>query len=218
MIPGDDGTFLSRANDLRQHLVNGFGVRPCNLVESGHRSPNQSIVPAIEKRRELPPVSGDQSRVALPNFIENLDAVALDTTIPVCEILDEFFDSLYDNMAFWERIGIMVKPFFATPYPGSEWYYTYKEKILEQYHGDLEAFILDLGDATKITAVISHNFNAVELLGLRELMLQHDVKRIQGYEKEWRKVHGEPIFAKEALRKKAEQLDLLQPMKLVPVA
>jgi len=82
----------------------------------------------------------------------------------------------------------------------------------------IEAFILDLGDATKITAVISHNFNAVELLGLRELMLQHEVKRIQDYEKEWRKVHGEPIFAKEALRKKAEQLDLLQPIKLVPVA
>ena len=131
---------------------------------------------------------------------------------------DEFFDSLYDNMAFWERIGIMVKPFFATPYPGSEWYYTYKDKILEQYDGDLEAFILDLGDATKITAVICHNFNDIELLGLRELMLQHDVKRIKVYEKEWRKRHGEPIFAKEALRKKGEQLDLLQPTKMVTVS
>jgi radical SAM superfamily enzyme YgiQ (UPF0313 family) len=131
---------------------------------------------------------------------------------------DEFFDSLYDNMAFWERIGIMVKPFFATPYPGSEWYYTYKDKILEQYDGDLEAFILDLGDATKITAVICHNFNDVELLGLRELMLQHDVKRIKAYEKKWRKLHGEPIFAKEALRKKDQQLDLLQPIKMVTVS
>ena len=82
----------------------------------------------------------------------------------------------------------------------------------------VEAFILDLGDATKITAVIAHNFSAVELLGLRELMLQHDVKRIREYEKEWRKRHGEPIFAKEALRKKAEHLDLLQPIKLVTVA
>ena len=112
----------------------------------------------------------------------------------------------------------MVKPFFATPYPGSEWYYTYKDRILEQYDGDLEAFILDLGDATKITAVICHNFNDIELLGLRELMLQHDVKRIQIYEKKWRQLHGEPIFAKEALRKKGEQLDLLQPVKMVTVS
>ena len=107
---------------------------------------------------------------------------------------DEFFDSIRDSVNAWDRIGIQVKPFFATPYPGSEWYYTYKEKILEQYGGDLEAFLLDLGDATKITAVISENFTAVELLGLRELMVERDLKRIDEYEKIWRERHGEPVI------------------------
>lgn len=107
---------------------------------------------------------------------------------------DEFFDSIRDSMHAWEKLGIQNKPFFATPYPGSEWYYTYKEKILEQYDGDLEAFLLDLGDATKITAVISENFNAVELLGLRELMVNHDYKRIEEYERAWRDRHGEPVI------------------------
>ena len=97
-------------------------------------------------------------------------------------------------MQAWERCGIQVKPFFATPYPGSEWYYTYKQRILEQYGGDLEAFLLDLGDATRITAVISENFNAVELLGLRELMVNRDLKRIDEYEKIWRQRHGEPYL------------------------
>ncbi len=107
---------------------------------------------------------------------------------------DEFFDSLRDSVDAWERTGIVARPFFATPYPGSEWFYVYKHRILEQYGGDLEAFLLDLGDATKITAVISANFNAVELLGLRELMIQRDVRRIDEYEKEWRRLHGEPRF------------------------
>jgi len=107
---------------------------------------------------------------------------------------DEFFDSIRDCMHAWERLGIQVKPFFATPYPGSEWYYTYKERIVEQYGGDLEAFLLDLGDATRITAVISENFNAVELMGLRELMVNGDFKRIDEYEKVWRKRHGEPVL------------------------
>jgi len=107
---------------------------------------------------------------------------------------DEFFDSIRDSVKAWERMGIQVKPFFATPYPGSEWYYTYKERILEQYNGDLEAFLLDLGDATKITAVISENFNAVELLGLRELMVNHDFKHIDEYERLWRARHGEPFI------------------------
>jgi anaerobic magnesium-protoporphyrin IX monomethyl ester cyclase len=92
---------------------------------------------------------------------------------------DEFFDSLRESMEAWDKTGIVAKPFFATPYPGSEWFYVYKDKILEQYDGDLEAFLLEVGDATKITAVISANFNAVELLGLRELMLARDYKRLR---------------------------------------
>lgn len=107
---------------------------------------------------------------------------------------DEFFDSLRESMEAWDKTGIVAKPFFATPYPGSEWFYVYKDKILEQYDGDLEAFLLEVGDATKITAVISANFNAVELLGLRELMLARDYKRLRAYEKEWRRIHGEPKF------------------------
>lgn len=107
---------------------------------------------------------------------------------------DEFFDSIRDSVHAWERMGIQVKPFFATPYPGSEWYYTYKDRILEQYHGDLEAFLLDVGDATKITAVISENFNAVELLGLRELMVNRDLKHIDEYEQIWLKQHGKPFI------------------------
>jgi radical SAM superfamily enzyme YgiQ (UPF0313 family) len=101
----------------------------------------------------------------------------------------EDFESIRQNMEAWKTLGIMVKPFFATPYPGSEWFTVYRKSIEEQYDGNLEAFILELGDATRISAVISHNFNAVELLGLREMMIQWDYRRIDHYEKIWRKNH-----------------------------
>jgi radical SAM superfamily enzyme YgiQ (UPF0313 family) len=103
---------------------------------------------------------------------------------------DEDFDSIRDNVLAWERLGLQVKPFFATPYPGTEWYYTHKDRILEQYGGDLEAFLLDLGDATRVTAVISRKFNAVELYGLRELMVLRDLRRIDAYEAEWNRLRG----------------------------
>ena len=93
-------------------------------------------------------------------------------------------------MEAWKTLGIVVKPFFATPYPGSEWFAVYRKQIEEQYGVDLEEYILNLGDATSITAVISHNFNAVELLGLREMMVNGDLKSIQNYEKIWRKNHS----------------------------
>jgi radical SAM superfamily enzyme YgiQ (UPF0313 family) len=103
---------------------------------------------------------------------------------------DDDFDSIRENIDAWKRLGLQVKPFFATPYPGTEWYQTYKRRILEQYGGNLEEFLLDLGDATKVTGVISKKFNAVELYGLRELMLNHDLRRLAAYEAEWNRLHA----------------------------
>ncbi|MBL79384.1 MAG: B12-binding domain-containing radical SAM protein [Nitrosomonadaceae bacterium] len=104
----------------------------------------------------------------------------------------EDFQSLRDNIQAWDELGIVVKPHFATPYPGSEWFSTYRKTIEAQYDGDLEAFILDLGDATQISATISHNFNAVELIGLREMMLARNFRAMDQYEKTWRKNHNIP--------------------------
>jgi anaerobic magnesium-protoporphyrin IX monomethyl ester cyclase len=104
----------------------------------------------------------------------------------------EDFESIRANMRAWEQLGIVVKPHFATPYPGSEWFTTFRSSIEQQYDGDLEAFILDLGDASRISAVISTNFNAVELLGLRELMLKMDYKKVDAYEQVWRQNHNIP--------------------------
>ena len=59
------------------------------------------------------------------------------------------------------------------------------EKAKEQYSGDLERFILDLGDATKITAVISHNFTGLELLGLQEIMAQRNIRILDQAEMFW---------------------------------
>ena len=108
---------------------------------------------------------------------------------------DEDFDSLKDNVRAWNRLGLNVKPFFATPYPGTEWYYSNKQRILDQYGGDLEAFLIDLGDATRVTAVICKKFNAVELYGLRELMVLRDLKRIEEYEAEWKRLHANDMPA-----------------------
>ncbi|MEE9250331.1 MAG: radical SAM protein [Alphaproteobacteria bacterium] len=98
---------------------------------------------------------------------------------------DEFFDSIYDDIKAWEEMGVVCYPFLATAYPGSEWYTVYKDKVLEQYDGDLEAFISDLDDATKITANICENFTTVELLGIRELMVAFNYRKLKQFEAEW---------------------------------
>ena len=109
------------------------------------------------------------------------------------------------QMKAWDDLGIVTKPHFATAYPGSLWFTEYRDEILSQYkgqgkklglHDDLEAYIYDLGDASRVSGVISKNFNAVELVGLREMMLHRQYDKIDQYEKEWRRKHnirdGEP--------------------------
>ena len=38
-------------------------------------------------------------------------------------------------MKAWDDLGMMVKPHFATPYPGSEWFTIYRKDIEKQYAG-----------------------------------------------------------------------------------
>lgn len=98
---------------------------------------------------------------------------------------EESFSSIRTTIRYLIELGIHVKPHFATPYPGSEWYYTYKDSIIEQYGGNLEAFVEDLGDASKITAVISHRFSAMQLLGLQEIVARRDLRLLDMAEHHW---------------------------------
>lgn len=65
----------------------------------------------------------------------------------------------------------------------------YKDSILEQYDGDIEKFLLDIGDATRVSAIICKKFKAVELYGIRELMVHRDYKRLDEYERNWNMLH-----------------------------
>jgi len=98
---------------------------------------------------------------------------------------EEDFDSVRNTIKSLVKLGIHAKPHFATAYPGSEWYYVYKDSIVEQYGGDLEKYILDLGDASKITATISHKFSAMDLLGLQEIVAQRDLRLLDLSEEHW---------------------------------
>ena len=109
--------------------------------------------------------------------------------IPIPNIIlgfpEETFESVRNTITALIKLGIHARPHFATAYPGSEWYYAYKEIIRAQYAGDLEAYIADLGDATKITGTISHHFTGMELLGLQEIVAKRDLRLLDIAERAW---------------------------------
>jgi anaerobic magnesium-protoporphyrin IX monomethyl ester cyclase len=111
---------------------------------------------------------------------------------PLCNFMMgqpiETLQTVYDTASFLTKNGIIVKPFFATPYPATELYYTQMEKLLKKC-GSLENFMMSLGDATEL-AVNLTQFTDLELLGLRELVAAHDLNGIL----EFAKQRGEKII------------------------
>jgi anaerobic magnesium-protoporphyrin IX monomethyl ester cyclase len=172
----------SHATLCNQEILGIMRQAGCSHLVYGYESFSPHVMKTVGK--------GATPETNIRSFFWTLESGIRPIPNQIIGFPNEDFKSLYENMKAWEKLGIVVKPFFATPYPGSEWFTVYREKIIAQYDGNLEKYIEDLGDATKITAVISQNFNAVELLGLREMMTNFDYKRIQEYEDYWKKAHG----------------------------
>lgn len=174
----------SHATLCTQDILKTMRGAGCSHLVYGYESFAPHVMKTIGK--------GATPQTNVRSFYWTLEAGIRPVPNQIIGFPNEDFDSIRMNMDAWRKFGFVVKPHFATPYPGSEWFTTYRESILGQYGGDLEAFILDLGDASKISGVISHNFNAVELIGLRDLMLRFDYSRIDAYEKIWRRNHRIP--------------------------
>ncbi|MBM3567085.1 MAG: radical SAM protein, partial [Alphaproteobacteria bacterium] len=174
----------SHATLCTKEILKTMRAAGCSHLVYGYESFAPHVMKTIGK--------GATPQTNVRSFYWTLEAGIRPVPNQIIGFPNEDFDSIRMNMDAWKKFGFIVKPHFATPYPGSEWFTTYRAQILDQYGGDLEAFILDLGDASKISGVISHNFNAVELIGLRDMMLRFDYARIDAYEKIWRRNHGVP--------------------------
>lgn len=196
--PHDDGTWdgirwsgTSHASLITEDVLTTMRAAGCSGLIYGYESFSPHVLKTIGK--------GSTPKNNIRSFYMTLKAGIRPVPNQIIGFPADDFESIRANMAAWDQLGIMVKPFFATAYPGSEWFTVYREQIEKQYGGDLEAYVLELGDATRITSVISHNFTAVELLGLRELMLQRNDRAIDTYEKIWRRNHAIPDGAPSTL-------------------
>ena len=174
----------SHATLCTQEILRVMREAGCSNLVYGYESFSPHVMKTIGK--------GATPKTNIRSFFWTLESGIRPIPNQIIGFPNEDFDSIRQNMEAWKQLGIVVKPHFATPYPGSEWFTVYRESVETQYGGDLEAFIEDLGDASAISATISHNFNAVELIGLRDLMLKGDIRKVDEYERIWRKNHGMP--------------------------
>lgn len=174
----------SHATLCTPEILKTMHAAGCSYLTYGYESFSPQILKRLGK--------GSTPATNIRSFFWTLESGIRPQPNQIIGFPSEDFDSIRCSLDAWEKLGIVSKPFFATAYPGSEWFTTYRDSITAQYGGDLEQYIFDLGDATRITGVISHNFNAIELLGLREAMVKRDARRIGEYERIWRRNHAIP--------------------------
>ncbi|MEM7447346.1 MAG: cobalamin-dependent protein [Myxococcota bacterium] len=177
----------------------------CSYLIYGYESFSPQVMKTVGK--------GATPKTNIRSFFRTLEAGIRPIPNQIIGFPTEDFASIRANMDAWDRLGIVVKPFFATAYPGSEWFRVFREEIEAQYDGDLERYVLDLGDATRITSVISKNFNAIELYGIREAMVTKSYRILERYEQEWRRRHQIPTDQPSTLlapAKKAKKKPMLR--------
>lgn len=175
----------SHATLCTKEILKTMRAAGCSHLVYGYESFSPQVLKTVGK--------GSTPATNKRSFFWTLEAGIRPVPNVIIGFPEEDFQSIRDNMAAFERLGILVRPHFATAYPGSEWFTVNRKSLEEQYDGDLETYILDLGDATKITGIICKNFNAVELIGLRELMCEGNHRLIDAYEREWLRSRGRTV-------------------------
>jgi anaerobic magnesium-protoporphyrin IX monomethyl ester cyclase len=186
----------SHATLATEHILKRMGEAGCRYLDYGWESFSPQILKSIGKGAT--PENNKRS------YQWTMQAGIRPIPNQMIGFPSEDFDSIRMSMEAWDELGIVAKPFFVTPYPGCEWFSVYRDKILEQYSGDLKSYLSKLGDATDLTANICENFNDVELYGIRELMLRGDFSKLDQFEVSWRKHNGDPQAGLDRAAKRAK--------------
>ena len=96
--------------------------------------------------------------------------------------------TMIETERFFKRKGFTAWPFLCTPYPGTEYFDKYTDRIVAKY-GTVERFVEVLGDATEFSINLT-DIPDVMLIGAQWLMHHH---RLEGATTDEIIAHGNAI-------------------------
>lgn len=96
---------------------------------------------------------------------------------------------MYDTAKFLKENDIECGPFFVTPYPMTGLFERCRQQIFNKF-GSLENFVIHCElDVSSDFIINLTRYNDAELLGLRQMVMNHDLEAI----KEFARQKGEKI-------------------------
>jgi radical SAM superfamily enzyme YgiQ (UPF0313 family) len=174
---------LGRPDQLTYPMLEKMRKTGCTYISMGGESANDIVLKNIKK---------NTNKEQIAQAIRYCMRAGIQPTVTFMtgfskEYLEELnlIDEMIETVEFWEKYQITCRPFLITPYPATEMFEEYKDEILDQYEPldePLREFVRECGDATKLVTNLSQ-YTDIELLGLRELMITKDLKRLKKFRK-----------------------------------
>lgn len=161
----------AHVNTLDREMLERLKEVGCSYLDLGLESMNKEIL------------SEDLTKGSTPSknewgFNECLRAGVYPITNFMIGLPNENMQSIYDTTKFLVNNEIECGPFFATPYPRTGLFERCEKEILEEF-GSLENFVIRCEDDVSLDFVVNlTRYNDAELLGIRQMMMNHDLDQI----------------------------------------
>ena len=164
----------AHVNTLDQEMLSRLKEVGCSYLDLGLESMNKDIL-AKDINKGSTPSKNEWA------FKECLKAGVYPITNFMIGQPSENLRSVYDTAKFLVDNEIDCGPFFVTPYPQTELFERCKEKILGEF-SSFENFVIRCEDDVSSDFVVNlTRYNDAELLGMRQMMINHDLSQIKKF-------------------------------------
>ena len=167
----------AHVNTIDPEMLQRMKDAGCSYLDLGLESMSAEV---LEKGIMKGATPADNER----GFRQCLDAEIYPLTNFMVGLPNENAQSVYDTTKFLFENEIECGPFFVTPYPKTGLFEKYRDRIIREF-GSLENFLIKCEDDISMDFVVNlTEYNDAELLGLRQMIINHDLEQIKQFAKQ----------------------------------
>lgn len=161
----------AHVNTLDREILDKLKNAGCSCLDIGAESMNADIL-SKDIIKNSTPLKNEWA------FNECLKAGIYPITNFIIGLPNENMQSIYDTAKFLVDNDIECGPFFVTPYPRTGLFERFRELIIKEF-GSLEKFVIKCEDDVSLDFVVNlTKYNDAELLGIRQMIINHDLAQI----------------------------------------
>lgn len=161
----------AHVNTLDRDILEKLKKVGCSYLDIGAESMNADIL-SKEIIKSSTPLKNEWA------FNECLKVGIYPVTNFIVGLPNENMQSIYDTTKFLVDNEIECGPFFVTPYPRTALFERCKARIIKEF-GSLESFVIKCEDDVSQDFVVNlTKYNDAELLGIRQMVINHDIEQI----------------------------------------